>query len=453
MQHASRITRLTALALGITGALAIGQAHASGFQIRENSVKNLGRAFSGSTVAQNDASVVANNPAAMVNIDRVTVQADASVIDLTADFEGGGTTALGTPLNGGDGGDPGDASAVPAMAVVIPLSGSLERMTVGASVSAPFGLKTEYDSNWVGRYNAIESDVKTINLTLSAAVEVTERFSVGIGLMYQRAEVTLTNAIDIGTQACVGSGNPANCFNPAFPYRPQANDALVEVSGDDNGIGWIIGAQWRPTDSLSLGFSHRSEIDHDLEGDADFSSSNAAAQVILATNPGLRDGKISAPLTTPSVTTFSAQYDINDSFRLMADVQATDWHSLEAVNIYRPDGSSLGHEAFDWEDTMLYSLGGEYDINDSFTVRAGVALDETPTNDLARTPRLPDQDRNIFSLGMTWNVSEQLSVDAAFMRIEIEETKVNVLSSSRSRLVGEFDGYANVFGVAAQYRF
>ena len=94
MHHAHRTT-LTALALGIAGVLALGQAHATGFQIRENSVKNLGRANAGTAVAQDDASVVSNNPAAMVNLDRTTVQIDATIIDLNAEFTGGGLAAAG----------------------------------------------------------------------------------------------------------------------------------------------------------------------------------------------------------------------------------------------------------------------------------------------------------------------------------------------------------------------
>ena len=31
---------------------------------------------------------------------------------------------------------------------------------IGAMVSAPFGLKTEYDRDWVGRYYAATSDVQ-----------------------------------------------------------------------------------------------------------------------------------------------------------------------------------------------------------------------------------------------------------------------------------------------------
>lgn len=451
MQTAFRFTSVTALALGIAGALAFGQADASGFQLRENSVKNLGRANAGTAVARDDASVVVNNPAAMVNFDKTTVQTDVSVIDLTADFNGSATTALGTPVSGGDGGDPGKATPVPALAVVVPF----DRFTVGASVSAPFGLKTEYDPDWVGRYNAITSDVKTIDFTVSAAFAVTDRFSLGLGVIYQNTDVTLSNAIDFGTALCAGSGNPANCFDPAYPFHPQGADGQVSVSGDDNSFGWIVGLQWRPTDQFAIGYSHHSKIDHDLVGKADFTTPGSVAAVFGALGvTTYNDGAIYAPLTTPSIDTVSMRWDVNDDFRLLGDIQRTGWSSLQNVTVYRANDTLLGPpEAFDWDDTMYYSLGGEWDMSDSLTFRAGIALDESPTNDLTRTPRLPDNDRNLYSLGLTWNVSNALSIDAAYQRINIDTPKINVVSSSSSRLRGQFNGHANLFGIAAQYRF
>ncbi|GGZ65610.1 membrane protein [Lysobacter xinjiangensis] len=454
--------RVTALALGIAGALTLGNAHASGFQIRENSVKNLGRANSGTAVARGDASVVSNNPAAMVNIDRATVQTDVSLIDLDAEFTGGGNTALPTPpaapLNGNNGGDPGDLTAVPALAAVFPLSGGLDKVTVGVSVDAPFGLATEYDPNWVGRYHAIESDVKAVNLNLSAAIAITDRFSVGLGAIIQRTEVTLSNAIDFGTAVCTRSAatpaaSVANCLNPAYPFRPQANDGSVSVTGDDTSFGWRVGMQWRPTDRLTIGAAHRSEIDHELSGEADFTvPGNVAAIPTIAAGYG--DTPVNAPFTTPSVTTVSVQYDFSDSFRMMADWQGTDWHSLQAVQIFRDAGGILGNEPFQWKDTNYYAVGAEWDFSPAFTLRAGVARDESPTNDTYRTPRLPDNERMLYSIGATWNVSEALTVDAAYTRISIDSPTINnIHSSSNSTLSGRFEGHADLIGIAAQYRF
>lgn len=461
MQPSHRYTRLTAIALGIAGVISFGSAGASGFQIRENSTKNLGRGLAGSATAEDDASVVSNNPAAMVNLKTTTVQGDLSVIDLTAKFSGGGTAAAGSPfasaLTGGNGGDPGDATAVPALAVVVPLSGAFEKLTLGASLSAPFGLKTEYDRNWVGRYNAVESDVKTIDLTLSAALALTERFSVGVGLIYERAEVTLTSAVDLGARVC--QLNSAVCRIPNSPIGPQKNDGYVDVTGDDNGLGWVAGFQYKPTDKLSIGYSHRSEIDHDISGTVDFTIPSTIAG-LAGGNPALAaslaDGPGGAKLTTPAVDTLSVSYAFTDDFRMMLDVQKTDWHSLQTVDIRRHDARNTPvgpPEEFQWEDTMLYGLGAEYDLNDSFTLRGGISKDETPTNDNHRTPRLPDNDRTLYSVGLTWHASEHFSVDAAYMRIAIDSPDVNVVSSSGSTLVGKFKGHADVLGVAAQYKF
>ncbi|MGH8077969.1 MAG: OmpP1/FadL family transporter [Lysobacter sp.] len=458
MQHVHRITGLTALALGITSALAFGQVHASGFQLREASVKNLGRAQAGTAVARDDASVVSYNPAAMSNLDKTTVQADITVIDLTAEFSGGGNAAAGTPLarplTGGNGGDPGEPTAVPAMAIVIPMHGALEGLTFGASISAPFGLKTEYDPNWVGRYHAVTSDVETVDLTLSAALKLHDRFSLGLGFIYERAEATLTNAVDFGSAICRVNINACLLPTPATAaFGPQRNDGFFEVHGDDTGIGWLFGAQWQPTDKLAIGFSHRSEIDHELEGDLDFTVPGA---VVAAMGPGaaaFADGPGGANLTTPSTDTLSVRYDFSDSFRMMADVQQTDWHSVRSVLITRTSGQTVGHEAFNWKDSTLYALGAEFDLSDAITLRSGVAMDESPTNDTTRSPRLPDNERRLYAMGLTWNASPSLSIDASYQRIEIDDPTVNLTSASGSHLTGEYSGHADLFGVAAQYRF
>ena len=455
MKTNTRSFRATALALAVLGTLAAGQAAASGFQLREQSVKNLGKSNAGSIVGK-DASNVSLNPAAMTNLDKNTVQADITVIDLSADFTGGGRV-LGSPaapLTGGNGGDPGDPTAVPNMAAVFPLKGALEGMTVGVSVGAPFGLKTEYENGWVGRYRALTSDVKVVDLTLSAAFKATDGVSVGFGLIYERADVTLSKAVDFGTAICAGAApGGAACFNPAFPIKPQQHDGEFVVSGDSTSIGYVVGAQIAPNEKLAIGFSHRSEIKHDLEGTLDFQNVPA----LLANDPRFQDGDGGARLVTPSITTLSIKYGFTDQFRVLADYQSTNWSSLRDVTIKRNSGTVVGSEPFHWEDTNFVSIGAEFDISDAFTIRGGVAQDESPTNDTHRTPRLPDADRMLYSIGASWNVSDNLSIDAAFQRINIDSPTINLpvdaASGNTSTLVGSFAGHANLYGVSMQYRF
>lgn len=454
MHTHNRFIQMSALALGIAGALAFGQAQASGFQLKENSVKAMGRAFAGSGVATGDASVVVNNPATMTSFEGTTIQADVTVIDLNASFDGGGYAGVGFgpvsgPLTGSDGGNAGDVTPVPAMSLIHKFDNGL---TVGAMVSAPFGLKTEYETGWVGRYHGLTSDLKTVDLTLSAAYEIVpDRFSVGAGLIYERAEAELSKAVDFGSALFA---NPAT--RPLPFARPQARDGEAVVTGDDTGIGWIVGLNFRPTDSLTVGLSHRSEIDHDLQGKVDWTVPTDVATIFASsptTSPLFRDGNVTAKLTTPSITTLSVAYQLNDNLALMADYTETDWHSLEEIRIdfANPDPDSV--EDFSWGDTRFWSIGAEYKLSEAFTLRGGYAYDETPTTFATRTPRLPDEDRRWYSLGLTWNMSEHVEITAAYTRIEPDSPKIGILDSQGHALFGEYSSDVNLFGVAGQYKF
>lgn len=454
----SRFVSLSALALGVAGALALGNAQASGFQLKENSVKATGRADAGSAAAEGDTSVVVNNPAAMTTFEENAVQVDLHAIDLNFSFDGGGADAFGRPLQGGDGGDPGDIAAVPAMSAVFPLGDT--GVTVGAMVSAPFGLATDYEAGWVGRYHALESDVRIIDLTLSAALDINEHVSIGGGFIFERAEVTLSNAIDFGSSVCRPSAATGGLPPPfCLPlggnvYGPQQNDGAVEVTGDDTGIGFIAGIYLKPTERLSIGLSHRAEIDHELEGEADFTVPPNVAPILAVGVPGqFVDTGVTADLTTPSITTLSAVYQATDRLALMADASRTGWESLRTIDIDFDNTQPTSSEEYLWSNSMFFSVGGEFAVSDRLTLRAGLAYDETPVSDERRTPRLPDDDRKWFSLGATWVMNDALEFSAAYTRIEVGDPEVDTVSSSGSRLVGTFEGNANIFGVAAQYTF
>lgn len=461
MEFLSKATRISALALGIAGALACGQAQASAFQLKENSVKAQGRAMAGSASAKGDASVVVNNPAVMSTFTEKTVQADVTAIDLSFEFSGGGTAAAGSPLarplTGGNGGDAGGVTPVPAMSFILPLSDQFEYLTLGAMVSAPFGLKTDYDADWVGRYHALKSDVKLVDLTLAASLELSDRFSVGLGLVYERADVTLSNAIDFGSAIC--RINLAACITPnpvTAPYGPQKNDGMVKIHGTNNGLGWIAGANWRPTDNLSFGYSHRSEIDHELEGTGDFTVPANVVPVLAVGAPGqFLDGNAGADLTTPAIDTFSATWQSSERLALMAEVSRTDWTSLREIRItFDNPAQADSAEDYNWKESWFYSIGGEYAFSDKFTFRAGVARDDSPISRPYRTPRMPDQDRMWYSLGLTWKATENFDLSASYTKIDLVDTpEVDILSSSGSRLVGEYDGGADLYGISAQYRF
>ena len=471
MKHTTRNTRFSMIAVAVVGALVAGNAAASGFQIRENSTKNVGRALTGTAVAK-DGSSVSNNPAAMTNFTRTTVQSDVAGIDLDATFTGIGyfkpTATTEVSVGGGNGGDPGELTAVPSMSFIMPLKGDLESVRLGASLSAPFGLKTEYENGWMGRYNATVSDVKTIDLTLSVGIEFSPKVSVGAGVIFQRAEVTLGRDIPMNL---IISGLPA-------PLNAPVGDGNFEITGKDNAVGFVAGIMLRPTQNFSVGYSHRTEIKHNFTGTADFTMPNAftarqpglqalAANTSLsaatraqlaALGYGFQDGVGYSEVTTPAVDTVSAEWAINERVKLYGDVQRTGWETLNNVTVgFANRYQQTSVEQFNWKNTWYYGIGADFKLNDAFTLRAGVGYDESPTNDHDRTPRLPDNNRNIFTVGGSWNVSERMSIDLAYMRVNVKKTPIDLAPSVAegryTGLRGTISGSANVFSVCGSYAF
>ena len=111
-------------------------------------------------------------------------------------------------------------------------------------------------------------------------------------------------------------------------------------------------------------------------------------------------------------------------------------------------------EDFSWDDTRFWSIGAEYKLSDAFTIRGGYAYDETPTTFATRTPRLPDEDRRWYSLGLTWNMSEHVEINASYTRIEPDSPKVGIIdAANRHTLFGDYDSNVNLFGVSGRYSF
>ena len=159
MQH-----QRTALTLAITSALgaAPGLAGAAGFALLEQNASGLGNAYAGSAAVAEDASTIFYNPAGMTLLPGAQVVGSVTGIYLDTSFSGSGSTNV-PPLNvgNGQGGQPGGWGMVPSMYFALPIG---ERFAAGVGVGAPFGLRTHYNDDWLGRYQGVKSDLYTINV-------------------------------------------------------------------------------------------------------------------------------------------------------------------------------------------------------------------------------------------------------------------------------------------------
>src|SRR5690606_8681804 len=112
------------------------------------------------------------------------------------DFEGSGRhvgptgPGTGTTVSGGNGGDAGMIAPVPAAYFHMPVG---EQAHFGVSLTAPFGFKTEYDRDWVGRYQAVTTDLKAIDLGVSASYDINPYLSFGGSVFVEHLTIELSN--------------------------------------------------------------------------------------------------------------------------------------------------------------------------------------------------------------------------------------------------------------------
>ena len=373
-----RFNRLV-LGLALTGCATL--AHAAGFALIEQNASGLGNAYAGQAASAQDASTIFFNPAGMTLLPDSQLVLAGSLIKPQAEFTGTVSPAI---VGGGDGGDAGDLAFVPNAYFAYRVSPDIH---VGVGLNAPFGLKTEYDSTWKGRTQAIKSELKTINLNPAIAWQASESLSLGAGLSIQYTEATLSNSAN-------GAG-------------------IATVHGDDYGWGFNLGLLWQPSDATRVGLAYRSEVDYALKGDVEFSVASVA------------NGPITADTTLPDSASLSLFHALTPKWDLLADVTWTGWRDFKELRIVRNSGVTLGLTPENWSDSYRYSLGMNYHLDDKLTLRGGVAYDETPVSDMYRTARIPDEDRTWLAFGAQYRLSDKSVLDFGYAHLFMKDARIN----------------------------
>ncbi|RDI98644.1 transporter [Dyella solisilvae] len=449
--RASRPLTLAALSLAILGSLAAPQyAHASAFQLHEDSAAAMGRAYAGSATAGGDASVVANNPAAMSDLKGTYFQADVTAINFGSTFSGSAVDAQGRAITGGNGGNAGTTMPVPAFFFATQLS---DKWHVGAAFTVPFGFQTEYDSTWIGRYSAIKSKFESLDGTLSVSYDVTDNFALGVSGIAQKTSAELTSAINY-------NGVVSQLVGPSLANLlvPPGSDGIARIKGDDWAYGWQLGAFWRLSQNDRLAFDYRSKISHTLEGTANFTVP-ANVQALLPAASALLGGtpfqhtEGTAPFTTPAVATASYWHQA-EKFGFGMDVSWTKWDVFKNLTVnYANPAQPATVETFNWRNTWYAAIGGDYYVNDKLTLRAGLAIDTTPTYEATRDPRVPDSTRQLVSVGLGYKASEHFLINASYAHIFVNAAHMNTTSPTGDVLTGSSDDYGNLLSLSAQYKF
>lgn len=425
----------------------VSNGFAAGFQLIEQSVSGLGNAFAGGAASAEDATTIFYNPAGMTRLKSQFI-AGVHFISPSAKFKDAGSSRL-NPLLGSlgtnNGGDGGVNALVPNLYYLRNLG---DKAVFGLGVNVPFGLATEYPNDWIGRYHAIKSDMKTVNINPSFAYKVTDKLSVGVGVsaMYIKAE--LSSAID-QKLILASNGAPASVWS-------VAQDAYATMEGDNWGYGYNAGLLYEFTKDTRIGVSYRSKVDQSLSGDINLSNVDA----LLAASPNFQNRSITANVTLPETVSGSLYSKVTPKLAVMADVTLTRWSRFDELRVKSTNGAADIVTTENWDDSYRYSVGMSYYATDKTTYRLGVAYDETPVPSAEyRTPRIPDGSRKWIAAGFGHKFSEKLSLDLGAAYLFVTDPSVNQVATptnenaSRGNLKGTYDANVKIISAQINYNF
>lgn len=410
--------------LKTTLSLAVGlistQLLASGFALNEQTVSGMGTGFAGRSSSADDASTVLGNPAGMSKLKREEISLGATVIDASTDIKHVKSQTPGT-----DDGDMVPATLVPMGYYVKPID---EHWAFGLGVYAPFGLVTDYEQTFQGRNYGDKSKVSVITVQPTVSYKINDYVAVGFGPTFNHFKGELTSAV---------------------PTDPEGK---ARINGQDNAWGYTAGVLVTPLESTQVGLTYHSKVTYKLEGNSKFAG--------IFPQDLKFDGGLG--IDTPESVDFSVTHKLNDDWTVYAGSTWTRWSRFKDITVQNEgvpailggDSGPLGKitEQENWHNTWAHAIGAAYRLNKQIVLRAGLSVDQAPTNNTDRSVRIPTGDRRAISFGAGYSPTDDVTIDVAYSYLKEESVSVND-SGKGAPYSASYHNSASGFGTSVSYRF
>lgn len=364
-------------------------AQAGGYMIGEMATRSTGMGSAFTAVAD-DPSAAWHNPAGVAYSNGMQVMAGgAGIFTPGADF----TTNTANPLH------PRTTSAS-SQSFLVPhtyFTYMDQESGLGASLSinAPFGLETDWPATGPFANKNTFSRIQMVNVNPSVVFMLTDKFAIAAGVNY------------------------------AYLNNVDLNNTIQLLNGDGDGWGGNASIFYRG-DGFNFGVTYRSRIKIDVDGSATAVSTGALAATFGGTTSTAK-----TEVTLPDMVNIGLAWMPNESWTLSVDVDWVNWQTYDTVNItydsaaYRTAVSLLQTAVGDtptgttilpqnWNATVAFRVGAEWKYNSKMSARVGYVFDPTPIEDADFSPSVPGNDRHIMSVGYSYDLSAQTTIDLAY---------------------------------------
>jgi long-chain fatty acid transport protein len=402
-----------------------------GYQLNEHGARAIG--MGGAFVARaSDPSAIFYNPAGLAFQEGINVMGGGTIILPSTKFKYSNTAVPEVEQE--------DQMYYPPN--LYGTSALNDRWVVGIGVFTPYGLGSEWKNDWIGSAIAVKTEVQTFYINPTVSYKISDQLSVGAGVSYIYGSVDLSKRV---------------------PVQALSVNGTLKLSGTGSGYGFNAGILYKPCEKLSLGASFRSLTELEFSGDAKFSDMGT---VLTPLFPG---GTGKAKLPMPANLYVGAAYKISSNLTVEADFQFVGWSSYKELVIDLPTGplapAQLGGQPLqksqtqvkNWDDGYMGRIGAEYQCCQNLTLRAGIIYDITGQPASKMEPMLPDADRIDPSIGFGYKLTDQLSVDVAYMIVLFSERTSTFVPdpvrAPNTQFGGTYNSTAHLFSLDIGYKF
>ncbi len=427
MRSSTRLLMLFSLSV----LLASGSAFASGFALPEQGAKAVG--MGGAFVATaDDPSAIYYNVAGLAQQRTAEFLVGGTAITFSNQFTGDPND----PFTSGQSGRYRAHTFVPPNAYfILPIGGNL---TAGVGLMTPFGLRTNWQDPWPGRFISRDANVKVLSVEPALAWQSgSGNFAFGVGAEYRRGRLALNR--NNGT------------IDPFTGRIDDVANAYLSSNWDSTwayNAGILIkGGSWR------FGASYRTSANIDFTGDATFTqipTGNAQLDAIVKSQLPPNQS-ISTTINFPATAQAGIAFTTANKWDLEFDASRTTWSRFKALNVVFSQTPAVNlNRAENWKDTMAYRVGANKPVSEHWDVRFGAVYDRNPEPTDVVGALLPDSDREGVTFGVGYHKGHFI-LDATEFALHFKTRSTAGISSDNFNGVYKTD--ANLISVNVGYRF
>ena len=375
-----------------------------------------------------------------------------------------------------------------------------DNLAAGISLNTPYGSGINWGNDWAGAHLVQNISLQAFNLQPTVAWKITDKLSIGAGLMVMFGNITLDRAlIGPGAMTVVGQNMinsiPENMQGLVKPMiDPIMNElsryeetsaASVSLNGSSQTrFGFNVGAMYDINEKWTVGLSYRSKVTAKVkEGDIQLRYANREhfegvlqqvnELIALAKQmgiqglpdginvPPLESGTFSAELPLPDNWNVAVTYRPTQRWTVSGEVQFVGWNAYESLDVYFHPDAELGQYNIaapkKYENTRIYRLGAQYATTDRLDIRFGAYFDETPVKSDYLNPETPSMNKLGLTAGFSFRPLQRLSVDFSFSYVQGfardgSYTDADLLGNPRT-FAGHYQAYALMPAIGISYGF